>query len=223
MEISPRKVVYLAIQAGIVITIRREEDGYSGPCIFCWHERSDLWLHALPAHAIAEGRHVPPSFSVIRPTERARFHQLLPGESFRLNVGHFEPFQDQFVPGEKYELFWPGAEYILWDWGFLHELVDHEIGGESHSRAVIPVRGSISFTTIDEEQVIWSAPGPDISPDRIDLSDGITDEDGKPVLTGAKPINFHNIETDVFRLDRRCHDYDPNNFESELFSEWEPD
>lgn len=175
MEISPRKVVNLTTQAGIVITIRREEDGYHGPCIFRWHERSDPWCssgfmlfqHTPGGLRKIEGRHVPPSPSVIRLTERARFHQLLPGESFRLNVGHFEPFQDQFITGERYELFWPGAEYILWDWGFLHEHVDHEIGGESHSRAVIPGGASISFTTIDEEQVIWSAPGPDISPDRM--------------------------------------------------------
>lgn len=52
--------------------------------------------------------------------------------------------------------------------------------------------------------------------------DGIIGDDGKPILTGAKPVIFHNISTNVFQLDRRCHDYAPDKSNDES-SEWEPD
>lgn len=43
IEIPSNDIVNLALEAGIVITIRREEDGFHGPCIVHWDEYSDPW------------------------------------------------------------------------------------------------------------------------------------------------------------------------------------
>ncbi|KAJ9293495.1 hypothetical protein DTO271G3_7760 [Paecilomyces variotii] len=79
--------------------------------------------------------------------------ELLPGQTLRRNIGHPCPFWDHMVAGERYELFWPGAECALWAWGTLREHWDQEIRVNSGlPPVVIPGGACCSFTCVEVEE-----------------------------------------------------------------------
>jgi hypothetical protein len=122
LEIAPGLTVSLTEPLGILAVARREEDGSNKPCIFRWSVSSDVWgpsgyilfQHTANGLKKVEGKHRPPFPETLELRERdAEFEELLPGQYLKRNLGDLPPFWDQLVAGEKYELFWPGAEYTL--------------------------------------------------------------------------------------------------------------
>lgn len=110
-----------------------------------------------------EGEREPPPPETLKLTEweMSFFGELLPGQCLQRNIGDFPPFFRQFVPGEKYELLWPGAEYTLWDWGTLREHIGRTVGlGTRVPRAIIPGGVCSSITVIQEAEVFQREPTP---------------------------------------------------------------
>lgn len=71
------------------------------------------------------------------------------------------PFWDQLVPGERYELLWPGAAFALWSWGTHREKVGLEIGENSQQPClIVPGGACASLTVIEEPQVFPPPPLP---------------------------------------------------------------
>jgi hypothetical protein len=85
--------------------------------------------------------------------------ELLPGQTLQRNIGHPYPLWDHMVAGERYELFWPGAEYALWAWGTLREHWGQEIGASSGlPPVIIPGGACCSFTCVEVEERSGSEP-----------------------------------------------------------------
>jgi hypothetical protein len=155
---------------GINVTVHREEDGINKPCIFHWDIHCDPWgpsgfmlfQHTPEGLKKIEGNHQPPPPETLELTGReAYFNELLPGQCLGRNIGIPLPFSDQLVPGERYELLWPGAEYALWDWGTLREHIGHKVGvGMGVPRAIIPGGACSSLTVIQEKEVFKFGPPP---------------------------------------------------------------
>lgn len=99
-----------------------------------------LFRHTSEGLEKIEVDHRPPPPETLEYTEwDAYFDELLPGQYLERNLGDLFPFYHQLVPGEKYTLLWPGAEYALWDWGTLREDIGHKVGVDMGlPRAIIP-------------------------------------------------------------------------------------
>lgn len=123
MEIRPSDVISLKDPRGIIITIRRAEDDCSKPCIFRWNFLHDGWgpsgfvlfQHTSDGLKRVEGTPESPPPQTFKLTGyEVETEELLPGQTLQRNIGRPYPFWDYMVAGERYELFWPGAEYALW-------------------------------------------------------------------------------------------------------------
>ncbi|OQE22737.1 hypothetical protein PENFLA_c012G09822 [Penicillium flavigenum] len=235
---------------GVIITIRRAEDDCRNPCIFRWDILRDGWgpsgfmlfQHTSDGLKKVEGKHNSPPPQTFKLTGyEVETEELLPGQTLRRNIGHPYSFWDHLIAGERYELFWPGAQYALWAWGTLREHWDQEIGVNLRlSRVIIPRGACCSLTCVEDEGLSISEPDdprvekseripgtPYISvflesPSAISKTerlhiivnityDGLTNEDCEAIYADAKPIIIHDypFSRDNFRLQRRCHDYDP--------------
>ncbi|KAF3018336.1 hypothetical protein E8E15_006452 [Penicillium rubens] len=216
---------------GVIITIRRAEDDCSNPCIFRWNILRDGWgpsgfmlfQHTSDGLKKVEGKHNSPPLQTFRLTGyEVETEELLPGQTLRRNIGHPYPFWDHLNAGERYELFWPGAEYALWAWGTLREHWEQEIGVNlGLPRVIIPGGACCSLTCVEEEGISISEPDdpcvekskripgtPCISvflegPSAISRTeklqimvkityDGLTNEDCEAVYGDAKPIIIHD-------------------------------
>jgi hypothetical protein len=63
------------------------------------------------------------------------------------------------VASERYELFWPGAEYALWAWCTLCDQWDHDIGVNLGLPSVgIPGGACCSIICVEQEDLSESQP-----------------------------------------------------------------
>lgn len=154
------KVMSLGDPRGFIVTIRRAEDDSDRPCIFRWTVTHDAWSpsgfmlfqHTPNGLKKLEGKFPRPLPQNLKVQGYSEIQELLPGQTMGWNIGSPGPFLDQLVPGEKYELFWPGAGYALWDWGTLKEHWNQEIGVNSGlPPLVIPGGVSSSFPFVEDE------------------------------------------------------------------------
>jgi hypothetical protein len=96
----------------------------------------------------------------------------MPGQKFRVNIGHPETYGDHLVPGERYELFWPGAKITLWNWGTRSDNLGRELSiGLQRSPLILPGGAYCSFTVIEEARIFPPQP----SPPSIEKSDQMYD------------------------------------------------
>ncbi|KAJ5420263.1 hypothetical protein N7465_002782 [Penicillium sp. CMV-2018d] len=232
IEIAPDITVSLDCPLSVLVTVRREEDDINKPCIFRWDVDCDAWgpsgfmlfRHTSEGLEKIEVDHRPPPPETLEYTEwDAYFDELLPGQCLERNLGDLFPFYHQLVPGEKYKLLWPGAEYALWDWGTLREHIGHKVGVYMGlPRAIIPGGVCSSLTVIQEAEVFKRDPPPSpvrksaripgtpclsvslecpsemIWGERITVTvkvtyDGLTNKDGETALVEAKPIIIRNL------------------------------
>jgi len=110
IEMAPSITVSLECSLGIIVTIRRGEDGINKPCIFRWDYYCDGWgpsgfmlfKHTSEGLKKMEGNHRPPPPETLTYTEWERhFDEFLPGQSPKRNIGKLLPFWDQLAPGEN--------------------------------------------------------------------------------------------------------------------------
>ncbi|OKP02902.1 hypothetical protein PENSUB_6974 [Penicillium subrubescens] len=88
-----------------------------------------------------------------------QMEEVLPGQTVHWNISHPLPYLDNMVAGERYELFWPGAEYALWAWGTLRDNWDQQVGVEPElPRVVIPRGACCSITCVEQEDISDSQP-----------------------------------------------------------------
>jgi hypothetical protein len=168
MEIQPSAVIALDNPRGVIITIRRAEDDCSKPCIFRWNSRQDGWgpsgfmlfQHTPDGLKMVEGTpQSPPPKTVKLAGYEAQMEEVLPGQTLQWNTSRPRPYLDNMVAGERYELFWPGAEYALWAWGTLRDNWDQQIGvGSGLPRVVIPGGACCSITCVEQEDLADSQP-----------------------------------------------------------------
>ena len=172
IEIEPTSpVISRENPGGFIVTIRRAEDDCDRPCIFRWSFLHDGWgpsgfmLFQRTPEGLkrVEGTPKPPPPQSLKLTGyEVETEELLPGQTLRRNIGHPEPFWDNVVAGERYELFWPRAEYALWAWGTLRENWGQEIGAVSGlPPVVIPGGPCCSFTCVEVEERLDSDSEPD--------------------------------------------------------------
>ncbi|KAJ5673386.1 hypothetical protein N7507_002513 [Penicillium longicatenatum] len=157
-------VVFVENTIGPLITIRRAEDDCNDPCIFRWSVEPDGWgpsgfmlfQHTSEGlkEVIVKQKSPPPQiFKLTGPNYIVETEELLPGQCFQRRMDFPESFKNHLIAGEKYELFWPGAEYSLWAWGTLRQHWDQEIGVNLElPHAVIPggARCSVTFEKMKE-------------------------------------------------------------------------
>lgn len=162
-------VMSLAKPRGFIITIRRAEDDCDKPCILRWNFLRDglgpsgfmLFQHTPDGLKRVEGTPKSPPPQTFKLTGyEVETEELLPGQTLGRNIGAPDPFLDHMVAGERYELFWPGAEYALWAWGTLREHWDQEIGVNSGLPPVVVIPGGAccSFTCVEVEEPSESEP-----------------------------------------------------------------
>ncbi|KAL4736659.1 hypothetical protein BDV11DRAFT_172724 [Aspergillus similis] len=243
IQIEPTcPAVSLENPGGFIVTICRAEDDCDKPCIFRWNFLQDGWgpsgfmLFQRTPDGLkrVEGTPKPPPPQTLKLTGyEAEAEELLPGQTLRRNIGHPYPFWDHLVAGERYELFWPGAEYALWAWGTVHELWGQEIGVTSGlPRVVIPGGPCCSFRCVEVEERSNSEPDdPQVEKsERISPThEGLTNEDHEASCADAKPIIIHDytFSGDNFRLQRRYHEQWKTYFNDERNPGWmivdEPD
>ncbi|PVH79613.1 hypothetical protein DL98DRAFT_560718 [Cadophora sp. DSE1049] len=159
----------------IKFTLKRAEDGHSNPCIFHWSPN----IHGFGAtgfvllHETADGTiekvEIDHTGLVKLPEEKAPLvvgasnyflWELAPGSETTFVVILPERFQKVLVPGEKYQLVWPGNEIDEWDWGTIPEHANQELKPRSTDyysqkpRLILPGGPSISFRA-EEESDPW--------------------------------------------------------------------
>ncbi|KAJ5663823.1 hypothetical protein N7507_004554 [Penicillium longicatenatum] len=232
---------------GIVITIRRAENDCSYPCIFRWSCQLDGWTPSgfmlfqhTPKTVKGKNKSTPPQTLKLIGYE-VEAEQLLPGQTLGRNIGFPDKFEDNLVAGERYEVFWPGAEYALWG---------QEIGVNlGLPRVIIPGGACCSLTCVEKEDILISEPeDPRVEKSRripgtpyisVVLDDpstfskaeeiyftakityeGLTNDDHE-AIPDVKPIIIHDypFSGDNYRLQRRCPDLDPTK-DSEDLPQW---
>lgn len=154
-------VMSLEDPRGFIVTITRTDDS-DQPCIFRWTVPHDGWgpsgfmlfQHTPNGLKRLEGNFQPPPPQNLKlQGYEGETQQLLPGQALKRNIGSPSPFLDHLVPGERYELFWPGAQYALWAWGTLKENWNKEIGVDSGlPPLVIPGGISCSFPFVEGQE-----------------------------------------------------------------------
>lgn len=73
-------------------------------------------------------------------------YELLPGQSFRANIGPPIPFWDQLVPGARYGLLWSGAAFVLWDWSTRPKNFGQELGADSNNHVSFSLEGPVHLS-----------------------------------------------------------------------------
>jgi hypothetical protein len=85
----------------------------------------------------------------------------MPGQNFRINIGHPESYADHLIPGERYELLWPGAKISLWNWGTRNENLGRELNaGSQRPPLILPGGAYCSLNVIEEAQIFTPRPSP---------------------------------------------------------------
>ncbi|GES65444.1 hypothetical protein ATEIFO6365_0010037000 [Aspergillus terreus] len=169
IEVEPTSpVISLANPGGFIVTIRRAEDDCDKPCIFRWNFLQDGWGPSgfMLFQRTPDGLKRVEGTPKLSPLQKCKLtgyeaetEELLPGQTLQRNIGYPYPFWDHMVAGERYELFWPGAEYALWAWGTLREHWGQEIGAFSGLPPVaIPGGPCCSFTCVEVEERSDSEP-----------------------------------------------------------------
>jgi hypothetical protein len=83
--------------------------------------------------------------------------ELPPGGEVSFRVNLTENYQRPPVPGERYQLTWPGGEIALWDWGTISEHLGNELKSQSAKESnlpklVLPASTSAAFTARQESE-----------------------------------------------------------------------
>lgn len=156
MEMESSRNIIMGNEVGPTITIRRAEDDCSNPCIFRWSMKRDGWgpsgfmlfQHTADGLKEVEVKREAPSPETLKLTEiEYDTKEIFPGQTIQRTINYPETFVDRLVDGARYELFWPGDKYALWDWGTLREHLDQEIGVNlGLPRVLIPGGASCSIT-----------------------------------------------------------------------------
>jgi hypothetical protein len=159
----------------IELTLKRAEDGHSSPCIFHWSPNIHgflatgfILLH-ITAASIVERVEIDHTGLLKLPEEVAPLvvgsgnhflWELAPGCETTFVATLPERYQRVLVPGDKYQLVWPGGEIDVWDWGTIHEHANQELRPRSTDdnphkpRLILPGGPSISFQA-EEESDPW--------------------------------------------------------------------
>lgn len=165
----------------ILFTLERIQDGHDEPCIFVWSLTTDgfrPWGFVLLHHTADGGLEKIDICDKVLALETPDvlfidgYHshggilrELPPAGSDIFMASLDEHYQKLLVPGERYELIWPGGEIALWDWGTIKEHAGQVLRPKPH-RLVLPGGPRVSFTVEEGEMVyVWKRP---VSPPPIE-------------------------------------------------------
>jgi hypothetical protein len=161
-------------------TIRRVQDGHDKPCIFLWDLVTDgfrPWGFILLHHTAHGGLEkievrnvgvlVTPKVLLVNGYNHFLW-ELPPAGSVTFKVSLPKSYRASLVPGDRYELIWPGVEIALWDWGTIREHLKRELKPKLPS-LVLPGGPRVSFTVEQGEKPksAWRRP---VSPPPIEPS-----------------------------------------------------
>lgn len=159
--LNDSKIAIRNSNSGFVFRIHRGPDGHHKPCSFYWSDTVDAWgseglvllrhdvkgqLERVKLPSEPWRAHDPTENRVARNPHR--LFELKPGESTWFFSGIPDSWLDAMVPGEKYELLWPGGEIYWWAWGGIAENGSRSRDGLP--QAVLSGAPRVSFTVVEE-------------------------------------------------------------------------
>ncbi|KAJ5951189.1 uncharacterized protein N7479_009602 [Penicillium vulpinum] len=172
----------------ITIIITRDADDPQGqPCIIHWDPiedgfgQSGMMLLQYNYPHTNELQHLQPDLEQLPAkslhprevnTSDPCFKELNPGASVSWEVALPSVYFDFFQVGKFYNIFWPGSQIPLWDWGTLAEHSNRSLGPKSPA-AILPskIGRSLSITAeesdIDDVGPLPPSPKPLLAPARM--------------------------------------------------------
>ncbi|KAJ5766040.1 uncharacterized protein N7511_003656 [Penicillium nucicola] len=87
------------------------------------------------------------------------FHELAPGQSIWFGTGLEESWIKALIPGERYELVWPGGEISWWGWGTIEQSLEKY--PNPSAQAILPGPHHLSFDVVDRPKPpVYETPRP---------------------------------------------------------------
>jgi hypothetical protein len=154
--------------------LRRAADGHIRPCIFNWNPNTQgfLELGFILLHVTADSTKkveldttglvtVPKQITpLVVGSGQQFFWELSPECEITFVATLPERYHKILVPGENYQLVWPGGDIDFWDWGTISDHANQELRPRSidevpqKPRLVLPGASSNSFQ-VEEELDPW--------------------------------------------------------------------
>lgn len=167
---------------GILFSLHRARDNSDQPCILKWKAWEDGFLSPglILLHHAGNGevkkldldkddlhQHqtttTTTSQSTVTQLAGSQFHEMHPDTSISIKASLPEVYRQKLIPGERYELLWPGQKIDLWDW----RNVSQHLGWELKPREpkiVLPHGPRILFTAVEELEPLRFPSPPPIQP-----------------------------------------------------------
>ncbi|PGG95000.1 hypothetical protein AJ79_10324 [Helicocarpus griseus UAMH5409] len=161
---------------GILFTLNREQDNSDQACVLKWKTGEDgftspglILLHHTPDGEVKEidvdkeSLHkstTTRSPFIVTQLEGYYIHEVQAGASISLKASLPGVYRQHLVPGERYELLWPGQEINLWDWGDVRQHLGQKLKPRE-PKISIPSGPRILFTAVDKlEPLRFPSPPP---------------------------------------------------------------
>ena len=156
----------LTLPYRISFRLKRSPEDTGGCCTFRWAPQrafffADLQLLRItaqgpeevpvePQTAVSEGDQT----SATVQSWDSSFKELQPGAEIVLSDHLHMHYQQKLVPGERYQLFWPGGEIDFWTWGTRSDSIGktlkrREMDDLQHTRLVIPPSNRLLFVATE--------------------------------------------------------------------------
>ncbi|KAK2763257.1 hypothetical protein FQN54_009893 [Arachnomyces sp. PD_36] len=166
---------------GILFTLHREQDSSAQPCIPKWQAGEDgfaspgfiLLHHAADGEVkkldlVKDDLHLATTSQIVVPQSGGPYiNEVQPGASISIKSSLPKVYREKLIPGERYELLWPGMEIDLWDWGSISQHVGRELKPRQ-PKIILPGGPRILFKAVEEwEPLRFPSPPPTQPSERV--------------------------------------------------------